>query len=336
MVLLIILSLIFTSPLFPKTHTLKNRLQKANGGEFIVTEKDKILTLLTYHRPPSGDRIILEEISAPKNCISFPNHWQSWIDNYAPGHHSWTLYEIDSDTGALISCFSPSKGEWLSIHGETEFLVQLLNLPLEEVSDLQKKRIGPAPEKRSEDHRPLWAPILIYEGKAQGNAYFDVYETFWPSDETALSLARLTLYFHKQNASFPFPYWMQVETTASRAKVRVIDSGSELHSIFVDMPKRNLVCSDFEKDEHGLYRLSVTCRLPCDTFRLYAVDRAREGIRIPLSFSRVESENGYLLTVSKEEMERVLLKDHFYYFMVIPLRYSNEFAKTARAWHYIP
>lgn len=336
MVLLIILSLIFTSPLFPKTHTLKNRLQKGKGGEFIVTEKDKILTLLTYHLLPSGDRIILEEISAPKSCISFQNHWQSWIDHYAPGHHSWTLYEIDSHTGELISCFSPSKGEWLSIHGETEFLSKLLKLPLEEISDLQKKRIGPAPEKRFEDHRPLWSPILIYEGKKEGSAHFDVYETFWPSDETSLSLAHLTLYFHKENSSFPFPYWMEIETRAARPKVRVIDSGSGLHSIFVDMPKRNLICSGFEKYENGLYRLSVTCSLRSKTFRVYAVDLAESEIYIPLSFSRVESEDGYFLTVSEEELEKVLLKDHFYYFMVIPLGHPNEFAKTASAWHYIP
>lgn len=239
MVLVIILSIIFTSPLFSKTHTLKNRLQKAKGGEFIVTEKDKILTLLTYHPVQFGDRIIFEEISAPKSCLSFPIKWQDWIDKYAPGHHSWTLYEIDSHTGALISCFSPSKGEWLPIHGETEFLSKLLALSLEEVPDLKKKRIGPRPEKRSDDHRPLWSPLLIYDGKIQRKAHFDVYETFWPSDDTVLSLAHLTLYFHKQNASFPFPYWIQIEKSAARSKVRVIDSGSGLQSIFVDMPKRS-------------------------------------------------------------------------------------------------
>ncbi|MGL4348102.1 MAG: hypothetical protein ACRCSV_01390 [Chlamydiales bacterium] len=239
MYLIIILSIIFTFPLFPNIPTLNSRLQKAKGGEFIVTQKNKTITLLTYHLLRSKDRILLEEISAPRSSISFPIDWQEWINRFAPGHHSWTLYEIDFYTGELISCFSPSKGEWLSIHGEAGFLPKLLTLPLQEMSDFKKKRIGPAPQKKFDDHRPIWAPLLVYHGKTHERASFDVYETFWPNDNTDLSLAHITLYFHKQNISFPFPYWMQVDTGLGRATVRVIDSGSELRSIFVDMPKRN-------------------------------------------------------------------------------------------------
>lgn len=240
MYLFTVLSILFTFPLFCNTTTLINRFEKAKGGEFIVTQKDKTLTLLTYHRLASRDRILFEEISVPKSSISFPINWQEWINRYAPGHHSWTIYEIDSSSGALISCFSASKGEWLSISGEASFLPKLLQLPLEEVSDMKKKRIGPAPETKSHDHRQIWAPLLVYDGKSYQKASFDVFESFWPGDDTKLNGAHITLYFNKENFFFPFPYWMQIDNGVARATIRIIDSGSELRSIFMDMPKQNL------------------------------------------------------------------------------------------------
>lgn len=250
----LLLFIIVTSPLCFASSTLHHRLQNAKGGEFIVTESNKILTLLTYHPLETKDRIMVEEISAPKNAISFPISWQNWIDKYAPGHHSWTLYEIDIYTGQLISCFSPSKKEWLPVSGEARILPQLLNLPLQEVSDCNRKRIGPSPPLHSEteDYRPLWAPILIYNGQIVKDVDFDVYETFWPKDNTPLSLAHITFYFHRKNNSFPFPYWVQIDNGVGRAKIRILDSGTELRSHFPDMPRRNPVGSDLEKYRDGL------------------------------------------------------------------------------------
>lgn len=216
---------------------MHNRLQNAEGGEFIVTERNKIFTLLTYHPLQTKNRIIVEEISLPKNAISFPIIWQNWIDKCAPGHHSWTLYEIDIRTGQLISCFSPSKKEWLPLSGEAKILPQLLNLPLQEVSDCKRKRIGPPPREESEDYRPLWAPLLIYNGELLKEVDFDVYETSWPKDNTPLSLAHITMYFHRQNSSFPFPYWVEIDNGAARAKLRVVDSGTGLRSLFPNMPR---------------------------------------------------------------------------------------------------
>lgn len=253
MYLALLLFIIAASPLCFASSTLHNRLQNAAGGEFIVTESNKILTLLTYHPLQMKDRIMVEEISAPKNTISFPMIWQNWIDNYAPGHHSWTLYEIDTSTGQLISCFSPSKKEWLPVSGESRILPQLLNLPLQEVSDCKRKRIGPPPPHlETEDYRPLWAPLLIYNGQIVKDVEFDVYETSWPSDNTPLSLAHITLYFHRQNSSFPFPYWVQIDNGLARAKLRILDSGTGLRSLFPNMPRRNPAGSDLEKYRDGL------------------------------------------------------------------------------------
>lgn len=244
MYLLVILSILFITPVFSKTTTLKNRLESAKGGEFIVTQKDKTLTLLIYHSLPSGKRLFLEEISVPKSSISFPVNWQEWINQYAPGHHSWTLYAIDGSTGALLSCFSPSKGEWVCTSGEASFLPKILKLPLQEVSDLKKKRIGPAPKQKSDDHRQIWTPQLVYEGKIQGKSCFNVYETFWPNDDTELSLSHITFYFDKENASFPFPYWMQIDNGRGRATVRVIDSGTKLRSVFMNMAIRKDISAE--------------------------------------------------------------------------------------------
>lgn len=243
----LLLSIIFIFPLFSTVSTLHNRLQKAEGGEFIVTENNKILTLLTYHPLPTKDKIIVEEISAPKKAIPFSIIWQDWIDNYAPGHHSWTLYELDTHTGKLISCFSPSKNISLPLSGETRILPQLLGLVLEKVSNSQRKRIGPPPHRETEDYRPLWAPPVIYKGEVVKDVDFDVYETYWPRDTSPLSLARITLYFHKQNGSFPFPYWVQIDKGAVRTKLRVLDSGPGLRSLFPTMPRQNLIGSDVEK-----------------------------------------------------------------------------------------
>lgn len=253
MYLTLLLFIIVTSPLCFASSTLHNRLQNARGGEFIVTETNKILTLLAYHPLQTKDRIIVEEISAPKNAISFPMIWQNWIDKRAPGHLSWTLYEIDTGTGQLISCFSPSKKEWLPVSGIARILPQLLNLPLQQVSDSKRKKIGPPPPNlETEDYRPLWAPLLIYNGQVVKDVDFDVYETSWPSDNTPLSLAHITFYFHKQNSSFPFPYWVQIDNGIARAKLRILDSGTGLQTPFPNMPKPDTVGSDLEKYRDGL------------------------------------------------------------------------------------
>src|SRR5262249_38677008 len=147
-------------------------------------------------------------------------HWQDWVAKKAPGHTSWTLYEIDRKDGKLIECFSYSKNGWLYLDESEQFLTRLLTLDLHAVPEQERKRIGPPPVQGDEDRRGLWNPPLVAEGKKIAKPSFDVYKTRWPDDSTRLSLCFIELYFRNDEPSFPFPYWIEVQSPHYSFKMR--------------------------------------------------------------------------------------------------------------------
>ncbi len=90
---------------------------------------------------------------------------------------------------------------------------------------------GPKPFS-GPDMRPVWQPRLIIEGKPDDGVAFDAWRADWPRDGSDLSNKTIEIYLPKDNQSYPsyFPYWLQINGTAGKAKIRIIDSGSNLQS----------------------------------------------------------------------------------------------------------
>ncbi len=222
----------FVCPLIAESPTLlKTYFQKAHIGDFIVTDQGKTNSLL-FIRSLTLDTLILEEITLPDGFIdSKTMSWQSWIDAKAPGHTSWTLYEINLETGKLIECYSHSKKGWLVLDESQQFLAKLLFLSLKKIPDRERHKIGPQPQAGEPDQRAVWNPPLIIAGKKISKPQFEVWQGIWPSDGTLLANCHIELFFNKNTPLFPFPHWIEIKSSHYNFKLHTIDSGSHLHSV---------------------------------------------------------------------------------------------------------
>lgn len=217
----------------------QERFSSAHAGDFIATEQEGTLSLL-FIRSLSPPTLILEEIALPVGQLDLKKmHWQSWLDKRAPGHTSWTLYEIDLPSLKLTESFSVSKNGWLPLDAEGQLLARLLTLPLSPLPNEERRRLGPRLPDEEADHRALWTPPLIIEGKGSPKPDFDVLKALWPEDSTPLSQCTIELYFAKALPCFPFPFWIEVKSPHYALKVRTVDSGKDLCSPFPGpMPHR--------------------------------------------------------------------------------------------------
>jgi hypothetical protein len=308
---------------------LKERLEKAKSGDYIVTEANKMVTLLAVRSNPSHT-VILEEISAPlSNLKKMPSSWAEWVKAKAPGHTSWSMVEIDLQNGKILECYSFSRSAWIQVSQNESLLATLFNLPLKTIAADKRKRIGPPPLNDESDFRKVWNPPLIFEGKKVENAHFDVYETTWPKDGSELSNQEVSLYFD-QEKRFPFPFWVQVDTSHATAALRTIDSGKNLPALHRTLPRRvpQFIGSP-QKTAQGL-RLSLKSPPYYRQFELFAIDITTKEKQIcPVTHSLVQSDDEFLtIEVQTEALEEVLKPDHRYTWLLVPTGHSESYTES--------
>lgn len=217
--------------------TLKEKLRNGQVGDFIVTEQNKTLSLLRIHSI-DDKRITLEEVSLPtESGLKGKDRWEEWIMRGAPGHTSWTMFEIDLEGSNILNCYSFSKQAWLVGFADESVFLKLLSCPLKPIPFDQLRKIGPPPMD-GPDLRKVWTPPLIVDGKEQKTAPFQPYKITCPDGDYPLSGKRLEIYFTKKDGDFPFPHWARVTDDSNASfKIRVYDSGRNLHSPFKGIPK---------------------------------------------------------------------------------------------------
>lgn len=242
--LILLLSLQISSCLFGENQSvlstskqeqnLQSFLTTAKKGDYIVTKSGKLLSLISI-RSIDSKILTLEEISAPvKNINPIPKSWAEWVKNKAPGHSSWSILEIDLETGQISKCYSLSRGSYVQITQKESLFATLLQLPLHPVPMDKRRRIGPPPSFGESDFRKLWQPSFIFEGQLMEKSDFIVLETTWPKDGSELEGKEMLLYFDKQ-FRIALPYWIQIETPHAIGHFHAIDCGKNLVS-----PVRNL------------------------------------------------------------------------------------------------
>lgn len=213
-----------------KPTSLKERFFQAQPGDFVVTSQQGNYSLLCI-RDITEKTFVFEEISVPSGHADLKKiNWKQWISEKAPGHTSWTLSEIDKNTGKLLSCFSFSKNGWLHLDAPEQFLPRLFTLPLTSVPPTERKKIGPKPSGGEQDHRAFWNPPLVIEGKKITKPAFETFKGQWPNDGSPLALCFIELYFAKTPDAPAFPCWIEVQSPHYTFKMRTIDAGKELAS----------------------------------------------------------------------------------------------------------
>jgi hypothetical protein len=299
--------------------TLQQKISYAQAGDFIVTAQEGNYSVL-FIRSITADTLLLEEISVPEHQIDLKKiEWKKWVSSKAPGHTSWTLYEIDQRSGQLVECFSYSKNGWLYLDASEQFLMRLLTLPLHPVPEKERKRIGPPPLNGEEDRRSLWTPTLVVDGKKIAKPAFEVVKTQWPDDSSRLALCAIELYFDK---GFPLPYWLEVHSPHYTFKLRTIDSGHALVSPMTGpMPHRPPQIAALTQKGKDVWKLKVRTPAYFQKLHLFALDLTAEAkVTIPVSCaakSGLKNEE-MTLEVATSELNQLLVSGHRYQWVLVP------------------
>ena len=209
--------------------SLKERIQQAEKGDYIVTFQNNIYSLLLLD-DIEEEVITISEISIPKNQVNLDTFsWRKWMEENAENNVSFNIYKIDVETLKLLRCYSVSRKSFFSFSEQENFLTKLLSLPLHFLEESNRKKIGPLPMNEVLDTRAIWNPPMIIDGKRQKHPKFVVYQTTWPKDGSDLSGKIIDLYFDK-DGRFAFPFWIQVSNGNIDIMLKIIDSGKNLIS----------------------------------------------------------------------------------------------------------
>lgn len=226
----LLLLLLFIIPSLFADHTIKERLNKARPGDFIVTEQGPAYSLLLV-RAVELPRITLEEITVDKSNIDLKKiSWKNWVENKAPNATSWTAFVLDLEKNTLLRSFSFLDNQWLFIENVDYFFTKFFSLPFRASKENERKKIGPAPMPGEIDRRKFWKPQLIREGKQYKQCDYEVLRSTWPSDKTQLAGCIIEIYMDAEQPAFPFPYWLEVQHPHFTFKIRAIDSGFGIQS----------------------------------------------------------------------------------------------------------
>ncbi len=337
---LTLLLLSCASPLttFAAPSSMEEKFAHAEAGDFIVTAQEGNYSLL-FIRSITSDTLLLEEISVPHKQIDLKKiDWKKWAAEKAPGHTSWTLYEIDRASGKLIECFSYSKNGWLYLDQSEQFLTRLLTLPLSPVAPAERKKIGPEPGQGEADRRAPWNPPLIVEGKKSSKPAFDVVKTKWPDDGSRLSLCGIELYFAKDRPDFPFPYWLEVHSPHYAFKMRTIDSGHTLVSAMPGpMPHRCPQILGNSQKGQDVWKLFIRTPPYFQKMHLFVIDiTADDKATIPILFSAKQGSKGeeMILEISSSELKRALKNGHRYQWILIPEGSADIYIESEEVFSY--
>lgn len=210
---------------------LRDNLKRAQPGDYLVTAQGKNYTVLLV-RGKDAEHLKLEEITLPMKRVPKQFSWRNWVLEGAPGHTCWMMYTIHLPTGVMEQTYSFTRNEWVNIPQAQNFFSTLLNLRLRRVADHERKRIGHS-QFSDVDRRPFWQPTVVVDGAAIKGVPFDAWRTRWPKDGTDLSGKIIEVYVPKENGRYPsyFPYWLQISGIVGNAKVRIIDSGTQLYRV---------------------------------------------------------------------------------------------------------
>jgi hypothetical protein len=302
--------------------SLQQKFTQAQAGDFIVTAQEGNYSLLCI-RSINADNLLLEEISIPEKLIDLKKiEWKKWVQDKAPGHTSWTLFEIDRKSGALIECFSYSKNGWLYLDESEQFFSKLLTLSLNSISEKERKKIGPQPAHGEIDQRSIWNPPLIIEGKKIDKPSFAVFKTKWPDDGSRLALCTVELYFSKDHPTFPFPFWLEVQSPHYAFKMRAVDSGKGLVSPMTGaMPHRSPQIMSNTQKSKSYWKLLVQTPRYFQKLHLFVLDltsQSKATISVPFTKKNDSKNEEVTLEIATSDLNKILQNGHRYQWVIIP------------------
>ncbi|MBF8262890.1 MAG: hypothetical protein HW387_555 [Parachlamydiales bacterium] len=326
------LIIFFTSAL-ESSSVLQERLRTSKPGDYIVTESNKMISILAI-RSLSQKSLILEEIDVPAGAVDpRPLSWGDWVRQTAPGHTSWSMIEIDLENHQLIECYSFTRSAWIQLSSQESVISTLLGLELESVPKNEQRKIGPEPMNGEIDMRKIWLPPMITDGQQLSDVAFEVYRAAWPHDGSDLAGNTVFLYFDCANHS-PFPVWIQMNTAHATASLRIVDTGKNLPIHHRTLPRRiPEFIGPAQKTASGL---SMTIKSPryYQNFELYAIDLSSPDKEIfPITHSLISKDGENLhIEIAQIELQNNLQTNHRYTWLIVPAGHSESYSESPKSF----
>ena len=295
---------------------LKEKFAQSQVGTYVVTEQNKTYTLLHVHTL-TPDELLLEEISIPSHLVDFKD-WKEWVKTGAEGHTSWIMYAVALDENQITECYSFTREAHLPTDSMDAFLTTLLGLDLAFLPEDERLQTGPTARPGEVGSSKPWGPPMMREGKKVKGASYEVYTTAWPQDRSELSGKKIVLYFDKDHAEFPFPYWMQAREGGLKFKIRAADSGTGLCSPKKSLPRRApSFCGSMVKEKDKAY-FNLHAPLYFHSLKLYAIDvstNPRLTISVPSVMKR--DQEHVTLEMDPATLNEKLIQGHQYAWIVV-------------------
>lgn len=194
----------------------------------MVTEQNRHYALLVVKGVQRG-YLQIEELCVPvKSVPRLPFNWKRWVEKGAGGHVSWSLLTLDLERGEVVATNRLRNGQWQPTNPTGHLLATLLTLPFSPIPKGERRCIG----NSSTGHRTTWQPRLVVEGEEKHSPSFTAWRTHWPMDKSPMEGRTVELFLPEEGEDYPsyLPYWIETSNTIGATKMRVIDSGRELHS----------------------------------------------------------------------------------------------------------
>ena len=301
--------------------SLEDFLLNGDKGDFAVYYKDKSYTLL--HLASKSPNLLLEEISTSNK----QKNWKEWVANGAKDHTSWMMIELDISSGDILECYSFSRRAFLQ--SDQSFVKTLLKRPLLKTPTALRKKIGQR-LSQGEDHRKIWNPPYFFEGKRRKGQTFQAYNTSWPKDKSPLSNLPIDLYFTN---NFPFPYWIQVNSTIYMFKMHVFDSGKNLISPFRTIPRRKAHFAGPLFQKNNQCYIPVTAPAYYKEFELYAYKMGRDAHLTPKIPCKLENKQ---LVFDKKYLNEFFEKGGKYHFVMSPILNPSQITESPNTYFHHP
>lgn len=201
-------------PLQGQNYCLRQSLEKAESGNYVVYEQARFYTLL-YVKERKPNVIIIDETSVAADCIESMKRgskafdFVQWLKEGALNSSSWITYSVDLTTGTLLKSYSHVRK---TQQAPSPLLSTLINLPCEKAVPRKMTKSGTA-----------WNPPLPLDGRTL-HEETSAWMAKWPADCSPLAGAMLLIYT-AEPPLLPLPYWIEIEKDQKRLLLRAIASG---------------------------------------------------------------------------------------------------------------
>lgn len=285
--------------------SLGDSLKNGEKGDYVVYEEGKTAVLFHIFES-SSNTLVIEEIHAPSSKIKrYIDDIPAWVENRAPHHTSWLLFELDKTTMKILEVYSASKKNFLKKEEIGSLFEVLAGRPLTLVEENLRKT-------RKKDKK-IFSPTKGVKGKKLLNIEADLYQGSWPKDRSIIENAKLFLYFDKKEPT-TFPYSIEVTKGGKKnVKFNQLDQGKGLHSFFTLFPRRLPEFLIGVEKKKELIRVIVRCPESFFPFDLAIQEVATKEI-ISLPYTLKKRNNDYECLVKKEDLKPFAVEGKFYRF----------------------